>query len=94
MHLTEFKAWFQGYTEEMDAPPNKAQWAKIKKRVAEITADYTPTPVFIEKWVHPYRRYWQQPEYVAWRTNNTADCTSPRLTDWSAAGRAEYRSTT
>lgn len=58
MHLSEFQAWFEGFTEEMKGPPNKDQWGKIKKRVKEITADYTPAPIFIERYYEPWRRYW------------------------------------
>lgn len=82
MHLSEFQAWFEGFTEEMKGPPNKEQWAKIKKRVKEITADYTPAPIFIRDYIRPWRRYWDTASLSA----------QAQLTDWSHAGRAEYRS--
>lgn len=59
MHLSEFKAWFEGFTEEMKGPPTKDQWAKIRKHVKEISADYTPSPVFIDRYVYPWRRHWE-----------------------------------
>ena len=40
MTLSEFKAWFAGYAEEMDGPPTPKQWEKIKERVGKI--DGTP----------------------------------------------------
>ena len=41
MNLAEFKAWFDGYTEDMSGPPNEDQWAKIKAKVNIIGAvDY------------------------------------------------------
>lgn len=58
MHLSEFKAWFEGFTEDMDGPPSPKQWRKIQARVKEITADYTPATVFIDRYVYPYRRYY------------------------------------
>ena len=93
MHLSEFQAWFEGFTEEMKGPPNKDQWAKIKKRIKEITADYTPAPVFIRDYIRPWRRYWDTGWYPTWIDNNTASLSAQaQLTDWSHAGQAEYRS--
>lgn len=36
MTLSEFKAWFSGFTESMDSTPNEKQWGRIKERV-EVT---------------------------------------------------------
>ena len=33
----EFKAWFEGFSENMKGPPTKDQWAKIQKKVKEIS---------------------------------------------------------
>lgn len=38
MNLSEFKAWFEGFTEGMDGPPNEAQWNRIQERLATVTA--------------------------------------------------------
>lgn len=89
MHLSEFQAWFEGFTEEMKGPPNKDQWAKIKKRVKEITADYTPAPIFIDRYVQPWRRYLDN-DWVTWSAHSTLS--APTLADWSHAGKAEYLS--
>lgn len=60
MNLEEFKAWFDGFTESMDRPPNKKQWARIKERVAEITPGPATTyPVFVD-------RYWPVVGYPYW----------------------------
>lgn len=32
----EFKAWFDGYTEALDAAPTEKQWKRIKAQVAKI----------------------------------------------------------
>lgn len=32
----EFAAWFEGFTEAFDRVPSKAQWERVKERVAEI----------------------------------------------------------
>lgn len=106
MHLSEFQAWFEGFTEEMKAPPNKDQWVKIKKRVKEITSDYTPPTVFIDRHYYPWRRYWDYtPTWTSTGSTtgvgissssscvlNAANAANVSLTakDWSAAGRAEY----
>jgi hypothetical protein len=36
MTLSEFKAWFEGFTEAMDGPPDAKQWARIQSKVKEI----------------------------------------------------------
>lgn len=97
MHLSEFKAWFEGFTEEMKGPPSKEQWAKIKKHVKEISADYTPAPVFIRDYVYPWRRYWDGPTWYSHGSGNISLSASNdaqvQLADWSAAGKAEYAAT-
>ena len=66
MNLSEFKAWFEGFTEGMTGLPTKAKWARIQERVAEITPEPTPYPVFIDRYVRPYWPWWQ------WGGNYTA----------------------
>ena len=36
MTLAEFKAWFEGFTEEMGSTPSAKQWKRIKDRVKQI----------------------------------------------------------
>lgn len=47
----EFKAWFDGFTEALTGCPNKAQWTRIKERVAEIDGAPVTERVFVD-------RYW------------------------------------
>ncbi len=55
MILQEFKAWFEGFTDNMgEAPPTKRQWVRIRARVKEIDGAAITYPVFIE-------RYWPGP---------------------------------
>lgn len=57
MTLAEFKAWFEGFTEDMDGPPNAKQFKRIKAKVGEITgAPITQT--VIREYVDRYRPYW------------------------------------
>lgn len=63
MTLAEFKAWFEGFTEAMSGAPDEDQWKRIKARVAEINGSSTPYPVFIDRYVEPYRRYWPNVPY-------------------------------
>jgi len=52
----EFKAWFDGFTEALDGTPNKAQWTRIKARVAEIDGKPVTERVYVD-------RYW--PTYIS-----------------------------
>lgn len=56
MTLAEFKAWFEGFTEDMEGQPNAKQWKRIKARVAQIDG------VAITREVVYRDRYW--PSYV------------------------------
>lgn len=57
MQLSEFKAWFEGYTESMKGTPTEKQWARIKERIAEIDGKPVTERVFVD-------RYW--PSYQPW----------------------------
>lgn len=63
MTLSEFKAWFEGFSEIMDGNPDEKQWERIKARVAEINGSVTTYPVFVDRYVEPYRRYWPNVPY-------------------------------
>ena len=63
MTLAEFKAWFEGFTETLEAAPNEKQWERIKARVAEINGAVTTYPVFIDRYVPPYRQWWDGVRY-------------------------------
>lgn len=68
----EFKAWFEGFTEAFDRLPSKAQWARIKERVAEIDGRPVTEHVYID-------RYWRYP-YPLWTTLNSPLNTSRSTT--------------
>jgi hypothetical protein len=60
MTLSEFRAWFDGFTEDMAGPPNAKQWKRIQSRVKEITGAAVSYPVYIDRYVRPHwdRPYW------------------------------------
>ncbi len=101
MNLSEFKAWFEGFTEDMDKPPTAKQWKRVKARVEEITSEPTPWPVFVERYFQPYRRYYSEPQ---WSYTTTCESPSDTVTNnrgaqlaasnasFTEAGRAEARS--
>ena len=41
MQVSEFKAWFEGFTEAMTGPPTEEQWARIRAEVDEIDGTET-----------------------------------------------------
>ncbi len=61
MTLAEFKAWFEGFTETLEAAPNEKQWERIKARVAEIDGAAITKTVFVERYHDVYRRWWETP---------------------------------
>jgi hypothetical protein len=59
MTLSEFKAWFEGFTEGIEAAPTEAQFAKIKAKVALIDGSPLSYPEFIDR-LWNGRRHWGQ----------------------------------
>lgn len=71
MTLSEFKAWFEGFSEGIDKAPTEKQFAKIKAKVALIDGAVTTYPVFIDR----YRTYldgiWTAPDHYPYRVSYT-----------------------
>jgi len=88
MNLSEFKAWFEGFTENISGQPSKKQWARIQERVSEITSEPTPYPVFIDRYVRPYQPYWTFTS-VGTSTRCTGETLTNNTTAFVDAGRAE-----
>lgn len=65
MTLSEFRAWFDGFTEDMIGPPNSKQWKRIQARVKEITGSTVSYPVYVDRYVRPH---WNQPHWVTYAT--------------------------
>lgn len=70
MTLAEFKAWFEGFTEDMDGAPNEKQFERIKAKVKDIDGVAITKTVFVDRYVEPYRRYWPVAPY--WTSYSTA----------------------
>lgn len=58
MTLSEFKAWFEGFTESMDGPPSLKQWERIQGRVKEITGAPVSYPVFVDRYLPAVKPWW------------------------------------
>ncbi len=52
MTLNEFKAWFDGYTENIKDQPNKKQWARIQEKMDELTEEYRS--IYTPWYTHPF----------------------------------------
>ncbi len=82
MTLSEFKAWFEGFSEGIDKAPTEAQFAKIKAKVALIDGSPITYPVFIE-------RYRPWPTYPVWIGDPVVSSGGTRLTNLKASGRMD-----
>lgn len=74
MTPSEFRSWFDGFTEAMDGPPSQKQWERIQARVKEITGTPTTYPVFVERYwpaIHPVLKY---PAVPYWQTQGISTC--------------------
>lgn len=69
MTLAEFKAWFEGFTEDMDGAPSAKQFEKIKAKVADINGVAVTERVFVDRYVPRYRDVWSWP-YISVGTGN------------------------
>lgn len=92
MTLSEFKAWFDGFTEAIGDRPSDKQWQRIKDRVAELDGT-SAVPFYIER----YRPWWvssatlaqAQPSYVVNGPTTTAVLTMTATDIMTAVGRME-----
>jgi hypothetical protein len=63
MTPSEFKAWFDGFTEALDGTPSEVQWKRIKARVAEIDGRPVTQQVYVDRYLpyYPPRYYYGTP---------------------------------
>lgn len=54
MNQQEFKAWFEGYSENIPNLPTKKQWDRIKARIKEIDGSATHVTHFYDHYWRPY----------------------------------------
>jgi hypothetical protein len=59
MTLAEFKAWFEGFTEDMEDAPNEKQWERIKARVKDIDGVAVTREVYVDRYWPRYLPYSQ-----------------------------------
>ncbi len=67
MTPSEFKAWFDGFTEALSGTPNADQWARIKARVAEINGTPITYPVYVERYRYPW---WNAAPDIRWASTS------------------------
>jgi hypothetical protein len=86
MTLSEFKAWFEGFTESIEgkSAPTQKQWAKIKEKVAQIDGAPVTQTIYLDRWGRPH--YWDylRPYWVS--TSGWATSSGGHATGGSAAG--------
>ncbi|MGI9507143.1 MAG: hypothetical protein ACR2RE_29225 [Geminicoccaceae bacterium] len=82
MTLSEFKAWFEGFTEAMEKPPNAKQWKRICARVKEIDGERTTWPVFVDRYEprHTFTPGYPLPYWMTWNTTGGLSGQSHNLT--------------
>lgn len=57
MISSEFKAWFEGFTEGIEGAPTKKQFERIKEKVAKIDGAPITQPVYVRDYWYPHIRY-------------------------------------
>ncbi len=73
MKLSEFKAWFSGYTEDMTRVPTSKQWKRIKEVVEDIDGQAVTEHVYLDRyWYNGWRPYYS---YPVWNNDPTLTVT-------------------
>lgn len=91
----EFKAWFEGFTEAVDGVPSKAQWKRIKDRVAGIDGRPITERVYVDRyWPPAYPLYPSYPTriYSTYTSNSSIPQNAQSfnsVTAMNALGRIE-----
>lgn len=90
MKAEEFKAWFDGYTEALgNRMPTKAQWTRIKERIAEIDGTSVTRHYYHEHWPYVYLNGTSLPNrWVTYSTSNTASTSLGNNISQAASGIA------
>jgi hypothetical protein len=92
MTPTEFKAWFEGFTEAMAADPTPAQWAKVKERVAQIDGKPVTERIYLDHyWPRPWRDPWVTRRCVGVSVSDTR-CVQGKTHDQSLLGPGPFNS--
>lgn len=65
MTLSEFKSWFEGFTENLVGPPDAKQWKRIQARVKEISGYPITERVFVDRYRDTFR------PYLSWNVGGT-----------------------
>jgi hypothetical protein len=90
MTLSEFKAWFEGFTEDMDGAPTAKQFKKIKAKVADIDGAPVPIHIFRDRYWLPN---WPNRERFGEPWITCTDGTNEQVWDagkaWASLGKAE-----
>ena len=88
MTLSEFRAWFEGFTDNMSKPPTAEQWKKIKAKVKQIDGEPITERIFIGRyWPRPYRPYWHDTIWLSGSSDGSPNFSS--RTAMYAAGKAD-----
>jgi hypothetical protein len=65
MNLPEFKAWFEGFTENLDGLPTAPQWKRINEKIKKIEDAPPVTRYVFDDYHHPWRRWYSGEIYQA-----------------------------
>ena len=94
MLVNEFKAWFDGFTEQMTKPPTATQWKRIKARVKQI--DDAPVTEYVYRdYFRPYYAHFSsepQKFFGATTMGQNQAQTIDSAVMMNDAGRAEFAS--
>jgi hypothetical protein len=87
MTPSEFKAWFDGFTEAFEGRiPTKAQWGRIKDRVAEIDGKAVTERVYVDRYYPAYVKTY--PVYSpTWTTTTCRAVGASSSTSYSLAAQ-------
>lgn len=79
MTRSEFKAWFDGFSENIHGVPSKKQWERIIERVNEINEDEVIRERIIERRRDWWPLYWMTSVYTgtpSWIVDNNSTTTA------------------
>ena len=57
MDVSEFKAWFEGFTEGFSGTPTKKQWERIKEKIVAIDGNRIVYREYYDRYYKPWHTY-------------------------------------
>jgi hypothetical protein len=92
MNLNEFKAWFEGFTENIGGTPTEVQWKRIQSKVKGISDSPTSWTFFVDRYSPYYHPHYHSPAGYQGALANSSAGMNAQMQNWvSSSSLNQYQ---